>query len=258
MLEAHAPHLAIHNWKDFFVHIATIVVGLFIAVGLEQTVEFFHHMHQRNALEEQMHEVFVTDVQFAATDVATLNAFRSYLVDLQKALAARRDGRPAPATPDSNDPRSVLLMNLPGLAPYEAAKQNATVALLSADRLRMYNRIDSQSGYLAAAMNRMDEAMAAVNAFNDRFDPSGKGLAFVEIGHVPDLARLAAADLAEYQALIGRLINATDLVSSRLTLYAIECRAVLDGAREDRNFIDVINAGIRAHSKLRKSGAGGY
>lgn len=198
MLEAHAPHLAIHNWKDFFVHIATIVVGLFIAVALEQTVEFFHHMHQRNMLEEQMHEVFLTDTKFAAADVATLNAFRSYLVDLQKALAARRDGRPAPATPDSNDSRSVLLLNLPGLAPYEAAKQNATVALLSADRLHMYNRIDSQSGFLAAAMNRMDEAMAAVNAFNDRFDPSSTGLAFVEIGHVPDLARLAAADLAEY------------------------------------------------------------
>jgi hypothetical protein len=54
------------------------------------------------------------------------------------------------------------------------------------------------------------------------------------------------------------LINATDLVSSRLTLYAIECRAVLDGAREDRNFIDAINSELRAHSKLRNSAAGGY
>jgi hypothetical protein len=53
-----------------------------------------------------------------------------------------------------------------------------------------------QSGFLVAAVNRMEEAMAAVNAFNDRFDPSSTGLAFVEIGHVPDLARLAAADLA--------------------------------------------------------------
>jgi hypothetical protein len=33
MLEVHAPHEALHTWKGFFIHIATIVVGLFIAVA---------------------------------------------------------------------------------------------------------------------------------------------------------------------------------------------------------------------------------
>ena len=42
MLDVHVPHPT-HTWKDFFIHIATIVVGLLIAVGLEQTVEYFHH-----------------------------------------------------------------------------------------------------------------------------------------------------------------------------------------------------------------------
>jgi len=46
MLDVHPPHAATHTWRDFFIHIATIVVGLLIAVGLEQTVEFFHHRHQ--------------------------------------------------------------------------------------------------------------------------------------------------------------------------------------------------------------------
>ena len=46
MLDVHPPHQATHSWKDFFIHIATIVIGLLIAVGLEQTVEFFHHRHQ--------------------------------------------------------------------------------------------------------------------------------------------------------------------------------------------------------------------
>jgi hypothetical protein len=54
MLEVHTPHEAIHTWKSFFVHIATIVVGLLIAVGLEQTVEFFHHRHQRYELGEAL------------------------------------------------------------------------------------------------------------------------------------------------------------------------------------------------------------
>src|SRR5664279_1235216 len=37
MLDVHPPTAAIHGWKDFFVHIATITIGLLIAIGLEQT-----------------------------------------------------------------------------------------------------------------------------------------------------------------------------------------------------------------------------
>jgi hypothetical protein len=46
MLDVHPPHAPTHTWKDFFIHIATIVVGLLIAVGLEQTVEAIHHRRE--------------------------------------------------------------------------------------------------------------------------------------------------------------------------------------------------------------------
>jgi hypothetical protein len=45
MLDVHPPHAPTHTWRDFFIHVATICVGLLIAVGLEQTVEYFHHRH---------------------------------------------------------------------------------------------------------------------------------------------------------------------------------------------------------------------
>jgi len=50
MLDVHAPHERIQSWKNFFIHIVAIVVGLLITVALEQTVEFFHHRHQREEL----------------------------------------------------------------------------------------------------------------------------------------------------------------------------------------------------------------
>jgi hypothetical protein len=57
MLDVHPPHAPTHTWKDFFLHIATIVIGLLIAVGLEQTVELLHHRNQiaetRRALQEE-------------------------------------------------------------------------------------------------------------------------------------------------------------------------------------------------------------
>src|SRR6202020_1957052 len=46
MLDVHPAHHAASPWREFFIHIATIVIGLLIAVGLEQTVEYFHHEHQ--------------------------------------------------------------------------------------------------------------------------------------------------------------------------------------------------------------------
>ena len=54
MLDVHPPHEAAHTWPDFFIHIATIVVGLLIAVGLEQTVEYVHHRHLTHRAHEQL------------------------------------------------------------------------------------------------------------------------------------------------------------------------------------------------------------
>ena len=54
MLDVHPPEHAAHSWRDFCIHIATIVIGLLIAVGLEQTVEYFHHRDQAHEAREQL------------------------------------------------------------------------------------------------------------------------------------------------------------------------------------------------------------
>jgi hypothetical protein len=43
--DIHPPHQAAHSWRDIFVHLATITVGLFIALSLEGCVEWQHHRH---------------------------------------------------------------------------------------------------------------------------------------------------------------------------------------------------------------------
>ena len=39
VIDIHPPHQAAHSWRDIFVHLATITVGLFIALSLEGCVE---------------------------------------------------------------------------------------------------------------------------------------------------------------------------------------------------------------------------
>jgi hypothetical protein len=45
MLDVHAPHEKMHGFKDFFLHLFTITIGLLIALSLEGCVEWQHHRH---------------------------------------------------------------------------------------------------------------------------------------------------------------------------------------------------------------------
>ena len=60
MLDVHPPHESIHHWRDFFVHLATISIGLLIALSLEATVEWKHHRNEvadtREALQHELQE----------------------------------------------------------------------------------------------------------------------------------------------------------------------------------------------------------
>jgi hypothetical protein len=243
MFEPHAPHEAIQTWRGFFIHIATIVVGLIIAVGLEQTVEYFHHRHQRNYLEEQMREVLEDDTRLIANDTIGLKAFRAYLVELQLAINARRHALSTPAAPPRNDPISALYLRLPSLAPYEAAKDNGTTALLSNQRIRLYNRIALQRSLTLAVVNQWLDDLAAMNAFKKRFDPIVETTGLVGDAQSPaDLASLSPAELTEYQVLVGNLINRTDYLVIRLRFVGAECRAILDGVRDENELIEAAQA----------------
>jgi hypothetical protein len=43
VLDVHPVHGSIHGWRDFFLHIVTITIGLFIALSLEGLIEWHHH-----------------------------------------------------------------------------------------------------------------------------------------------------------------------------------------------------------------------
>lgn len=49
-MEIHPPDHPVMTWKQFFIHMAIVVLGLLIAIWLEQTVEFLHHRYERKEL----------------------------------------------------------------------------------------------------------------------------------------------------------------------------------------------------------------
>lgn len=55
VLDVHPPHEPVHGWRDFFVHLFTITIGLLIALSLEGCVEWRHHVHLVHEAESSLH-----------------------------------------------------------------------------------------------------------------------------------------------------------------------------------------------------------
>jgi hypothetical protein len=95
MLDVHPPHGPTHTWKDFFIHIATIVVGLLIAVGLEQTVEHFHQRHELTKLREDLRAEIGVDRNLTALQIELIHQVQAELrADMALLLAHRVTGKP--------------------------------------------------------------------------------------------------------------------------------------------------------------------
>ena len=95
MLDVHPPHEPVHSWREFLLHIATITIGLFIALMLEAAVEGLHHRHiVREAREtirhevEQNHALAVDDLRFLQEDI---DRMQSNLVTIHALAANPKD-----------------------------------------------------------------------------------------------------------------------------------------------------------------------
>ena len=130
MLDVHPPHEAAHTWKDFFIHIATIVIGLLIAIGLEQTVEAIHRHHQvqelRESLKQEREEnrkLFIRNVAYSRYNRARLLNDLNVLRYLQQ----------HPGTPEEKLPGTLVwsqyLTSIVDSA-YRNAQQNQTLSML--------------------------------------------------------------------------------------------------------------------------------
>ena len=238
MIDVHAPHESAHTWRDFLIHIATITVGLFIAIGLEQAVEHFHHLHQRHLLEDNLRDELRTNLRRDTKDFRVLADVRAYTVELKSAVTARRTGRPSPpAPPATNDLRRCELPSAPSIAIWEAAKLDATITLLPSQEISLYNSIVLQHGFTFVALDDFQHAAFALESFEERFVDTPGAFDMGYPAPPPNLDTMSPADLTQYETLLATYIKAVDRITVRLHFFDRVTRAVLDGAtdRDDLN-----------------------
>lgn len=193
MLDVHLPHEAVHSWRDFFIHIATIVIGLLIAVGLEQTVETIHGRHERTELLRRLHEesqqIVKECTQSKAVVAARSQQVTSRMAQIQAVLWQKE------ALAHTEPSRGPAVLQRPDDPIWRAAKISGLASRLTSDEINAYSDVETLLAKVEIAYDRTVVVRLDRTAFEQEFP----GPEFD-----PDLSRASAADLRQYLQLLTR------------------------------------------------------
>jgi hypothetical protein len=142
ILDVHPPHESVHTWRDFFIHIGTITLGLFIALSLEGFIETMHHRHLLHQARENLREEIEENQKTIAYDHRLLDSNRRNLLQTISQL------RQLKAHP--NQPHDPILFpwgwNGPSAAAWNTARDTGALALMSYDAVQGYSLVYAQQG----------------------------------------------------------------------------------------------------------------
>jgi hypothetical protein len=166
-MEVHPPHHAIGSWREFFVHMITIVLGLLIAIGLEQSVEVLHRRHLRQELQENFRAEAERNVKILTRH---LDVNIPQLLWQRDALTAVRTAVPKAGYVDVTLPPSPISsagegMTAPERNVWPVALSSTSLALLPEATAQMYARVDFEAGEDVKEVDRMREVSALVMQF---------------------------------------------------------------------------------------------
>jgi len=190
MIDVHAPHHTVHTWRDFFVHIATIVVGLLIAVALEQTIEYVHAQHElRDTREEIAHEQTANEALWAKNE----KNWRESFAALKNDLLVLKFIREHPDTPQTELPGVLLWDQAPFLwnhAVWDAAQVKGIVQRMPLEESNHHQ------GYYDLMKMMAAQSLDAWNAANtahsfDLVDPDPTHLSPTQLDQVMQLTLYA-------------------------------------------------------------------
>jgi hypothetical protein len=223
MLDVHPPHSPTHTWKDFFIHVGTICVGLLIAVGLEQTVELFHHRHQRHQLEEQLRTETLDNMNRALQNIDAFTALQTSMVAQYTELqAAARDHRPAQMLRQQFGPGNTY----PAVTAWVVSQQEGTLGLLPVEEsqfyVALYRATDRVTTSMVDEFNVRDNLYAAqlpARLFDLPNPKTGQAPTFDLSRMTPDQLRILSERLAEVY------VGAANCIYRNRVLYLLDWAA---------------------------------
>jgi hypothetical protein len=224
MLDVHAPHESIHTWKSFLTHIAAIVVGLLIAVGLEQTVEYFHHRHQRHELDEALQRNGEANRKYIADDIAASQGIMDWA--LEQATAVEKAG-PSGALAIRLMPAGHIYA--PDAGVWLSAKASGLTSLLPASAQNWFEDLDNLEleTFVSSA-----SAVAQLHAAYAALDQAIVGHASETSSGDLDLSALTAPQRAIVIGAFRSIAEQARGVMRRLVSYTVDNEYILRTPRD--------------------------
>jgi hypothetical protein len=173
-MDVHPPHAGIHSWKDFWIHLGTITIGLLIAISLEQSVEWLHRIHERRVLVSDLREEAQHNRTILSEDMH-ISAGETWMQQAMNAIAAAKVSRgkmtitlaPAPCYPGTLNTPNVKYF-APSETVWTAARESGLTALIPAQEARVYARLAHNLDLMSKARDRVSTACDEIAAEQQR------------------------------------------------------------------------------------------
>jgi hypothetical protein len=215
MLDVHTAHASVHTWKDFFIHIAIITIGLLIAIALEQCVEDLNHVRQRHQLQHDMLEEAKRNRDILREDLGLESQakwFRDLLAATRSIPAGGQAAINLPSTPcipgsiGANGMNPVLRTKYfaPSDAVWVTARDAGLIIRLPIEQARMYSRLAHNYGLQAAARDRFAFACERIDALHTRYASTAQD----KVGDTWAMNQLQADQVADAAAAADTALRA--------------------------------------------------
>ena len=148
MLDVHPPHEPVHSWRDFFIHLTTITIGLLIALSLEGCVEWRHHRNLVHEAEEGLREEIKTNAQELA---GALDDVRKEQKSLREDVAIMNR---VIANPKKTNRESVMVnfkVRSFNDVSWQTAQSTGALSYMAYSEAHKYSDIYAHQGEIAAA-----------------------------------------------------------------------------------------------------------
>jgi hypothetical protein len=178
MLDVHPIDAPLHGWRDFLIHIATIVVGLCIAVGIQQLVESTHNHFQRIEAREALRLERENNHETLAANEAS---WRWGVAELQNNLQVFQYLQHHPGTPQEKLPGVLLWASSDykfASAVWDATEKSGVVALLPREEIEanstlyFFLRLVNDAGYETARATKEAERYDLSDADPSHLSPA--------------------------------------------------------------------------------------
>ncbi|MGA8940558.1 MAG: hypothetical protein WB439_15460 [Acidobacteriaceae bacterium] len=164
MIDIHPPEHTVFTRRDFFIHLGIVVLGILIAIGLEQAVEALHHRQEREALIENFHRECADNLKVFDTD---LDVVRHQIVWQDASLVALRNAQPQggyitvtmPVAPTQNN------LQAPSRSVWSVARASGKIELLPENLAEVFDRVDGEGEHWDAVVQPASNDFQRMRSF---------------------------------------------------------------------------------------------